>query len=75
MKKTLIVTNIITFLLLVLVIVYAQWQGGNARKAYESKVEEVAECQRTAEEAQRAAQLQVEMARQQLLAADQNSTQ
>ena len=48
MKKTLIVTNIITFILLVLIIFYAQWQGGNARKAYDKKVGEVVECQKLA---------------------------
>lgn len=43
MKKTLIITNVVTFVLLVLVFVYSQWQGNNARMAFEESQSEVAE--------------------------------
>lgn len=70
MKKTLIVTNIVTFLLLIAVIFYAQMQGANARTAYESKVVELGECQKMAEAAQMEAEEQRAVALEALAASE-----
>ncbi len=50
MKKTLIITNIVTVILLVLVIFYAQSQGANARMAFEQAKAESTECSAKAAE-------------------------
>ncbi len=58
MKKILIVTNIITFLLVLAVIVFAQWQGGNARKAFDNSQKRVAELEQQVAAAQQEAERQ-----------------
>jgi cell division protein FtsL len=45
MRKVLIVTNIITVVVLVFVLLYSQWQSTNAKLAYNDRVYEITNLQ------------------------------